>query len=101
MLVWPVPMFTTYHWLPRKFRLWMKCRTCLLIPVGMVRGWACYLAGAGRPGLVPCVSHRPGDYGHLLLAVYVRWQMGLLVSSDWMRPVTRGGGVSPASPLVT
>ena len=77
-----VPMFTTYHWIPRRFRLWRKCRTCLLIPVGMVHGWACYLAGAGRPGSVPCVSHRPGDYGHLLLAVYVRWQMGLLVSSD-------------------
>ena len=38
----------------------------------------------GRPGLVPFVSDRPG-------AVYVRWRTGLLVSSDWLRPVTRGG----------
>ena len=44
----------------------------------------------GRPGSVPFVSHRPGAYGHLLLAVYVRWKTGLLVSSDWLRPVTRG-----------
>ena len=27
-----------------------------------------------------------------LLAVYVRWKTGLLVTSDWLRPVTRGGG---------
>ena len=43
----------------------------------------------GRPGLVPFVSYRPGAYGRLLLAVYVRWRTGLLVS--WLRPVTRGG----------
>ena len=49
-------------------------------------------AGAGRPGSVPFVSQRPGAYGRLLLAVYVRWKMGLLVASDWLRPVTRGGG---------
>ena len=24
--------------------------------------------------------------------IYVRWQTGLLTASDWMRPVTRGGG---------
>ena len=48
--------------------------------------------GAGRPGSVPFVSHRPGTYGRLLLAVYVRWKTGLLVSSDWLRPVTRGAG---------
>ena len=47
---------------------------------------------AGRPGSVPFMSHRPGTYGRLLLAVYVRWKTGLLVSSDWLRPVTRGGG---------
>ena len=41
--------------------------------------------------LVPFVSDRPGAYGRLLLAVYVRWQTGLLVPSDWQRPVTRGG----------
>ena len=45
----------------------------------------------GQPGSVPFVSDRPGAYGRLLLAVYVRWQTGLLVSSDWLRPVTRGG----------
>ena len=43
----------------------------------------------GRPGLVPFVSDRPGAYGRLLLTVYVRWRTGLLVSSDWLRPVTR------------
>ena len=48
--------------------------------------------GVGWPGLVPFVSHRPGPYGHLLLAVYVRWKTGLLVSSDWLRLVARGGG---------
>ena len=32
-------------------------------------------------------------YGRLLLAVYVRWKTGLLVTSDWLHdPVTRGGG---------
>ena len=45
----------------------------------------------GLPGLVPFVSCRPGAYGRLLLAVYVQWWTGLLVSSDWLRPVTRGG----------
>ena len=29
--------------------------------------------GAGRPGSVPFVSHRPVAYGRLLLAVYVWW----------------------------
>ena len=48
--------------------------------------------GVGRPGSVPFVSDRPGAYGRLLLAVYVWWKTGLLVSSDWLRPVTRGGG---------
>ena len=27
---------------------------------------------------------------HPQLAVYVRWKTGLLVSADWLRPVTRG-----------
>ena len=43
------------------------------------------------PGLVPFVSCRPGVYGRLLLTVYERWRTGLLVSADWLRPVTRGG----------
>ena len=43
------------------------------------------------PGLVPFVSCRPGAYGRLLLTVYELWRMGLLVSADWLRPVTRGG----------
>ena len=55
--------------------LFRKCRTHCL--------------GVGRP--VPFVSDWPGIYGRLLLAVYVRWQTGLLVTSDWLRPVTRGG----------
>ena len=46
----------------------------------------------GRPGSMPFVSRRPGAYGRLLLAVYVRWKTGLLVASDWLRPVARGGG---------
>ena len=50
----------------------------------------CGYLGVGRPGSVPLVSNRPGAYGQLLLAVYVRWKTGLLVSSDWLRPVTRG-----------
>ena len=41
----------------------------------------------GRPGSVPFVSDRPANYGRLLLAVYVRWKSGLLVPSDWLRPV--------------
>ena len=48
--------------------------------------------GTERTGLVPSVSHRPGAYGRLLLAVYVWWKSGLLVTADLLRPVTRGGG---------
>ena len=44
----------------------------------------------GRPGSIPFVSEKPGAYGRLLLAVYVRWKTGLLISSDWLRPVIRG-----------
>ena len=44
------------------------------------------------PGLVPFVSCRPGAYGRLLLTVYELWRMGLLVSADWLRPVTRAAG---------
>ena len=51
-----------------------------------------YCMGVGRPGSVPFVSDRPGAYGRLLLAVYVRWKMGLLVSSDRLCPVTWGAG---------
>ena len=43
------------------------------------------------PGLVPFVSCWPGAYGRLLLTVYERRLTGLLVSSDWLRPVTQGG----------
>ena len=49
--------------------------------------------GAGCPGSVPFVSHRPSAYDHLLLAVYVWWKTGLLVASDWLRLVTRGVGL--------
>ena len=57
----------------------------------------CGYLGVGRPGSIPFVSGRPGAYGCLLLAVYVRWMSGLLISSDWLRPVTRGAwrGVPP------
>ena len=55
--------------------------------------------GAGRPGSVPFVSYRPGAYGRLLLAVYVRWKTGLLVTSDWLRPITRGGGGAGGWPI--
>ena len=43
------------------------------------------------PRLVPFVFCGPGAYGRLLLAVYERRLTGLVVSSDWLRPVTRGG----------
>ena len=49
-----------------------------------------------EPGSVPFVSDRPGAYGRLLLAVYVRWRTGVLVPSDWLRLVTRAAG-EPAS----
>ena len=47
--------------------------------------------GVGRLGSVPFVSDRPGAYGRFILAVYMRWRTGLLVPSDWLRPVMRGG----------
>ena len=50
-------------------------------------------SGAMRLGSVPYVSHWPGAYSRLLLAVYVQWQTGLLVASDWLKPVTSGSGV--------
>ena len=45
----------------------------------------------GRPGSVPFVSDRPDAYGRLLVAVYVRCMFEVLVPSDWLRPVRRGG----------
>ena len=45
---------------------------------------------------MPFVSDRPSAYGRLLLAVYVRWKSGVLVPSDWLRPV-RGAVGEPAS----
>ena len=42
--------------------------------------------GAGRPG---SVSHQPCANGRLLLAVYVRWKTGMLVTSDWLRHIAR------------
>ena len=50
----------------------------------------CGYLGVGRAGSIPSVSEKPGAYGRLLLAVYVWWKTGLLISSDWLRPVTRG-----------
>ena len=61
---------------------------------GMAGGFSfrddCGYLGVGRPGSIPFVSMRPGTYGRLLLLVYVRWKSGLLIHSDWIRPVTRG-----------
>ena len=42
----------------------------------------CGYLGVGRAGSIPFVSEKPGAYGRLLLAVYVRWRTGLLISSD-------------------
>ena len=50
----------------------------------------CGYLGVGRAGSIPFISEKPGAYDRLLLAVYVRWRTGLLISSDWLRPVTRG-----------
>ena len=55
----------------------------------------CGYLGVGRAGSIPFVSDKPGAYGRLLLAVYVRWKTGLLISSDWLRPVTRGAVHGP------
>ena len=57
----------------------------------------CGYLGVGRAGSIPFVSEKPGAYGRLLLAVYVRWKTGLLISSDWLRPVTpdRAGEPNP------
>ena len=61
---------------------------------GMIGGFSfrddCGYLGVGRPGSIPFVSMRPGAYGRLLLLVYVRWKSGLLIHSDWIRPVARG-----------
>ena len=50
----------------------------------------CGYLGVGRAGSIPFVSERPGAYGRLLLAVYVWWKSGSVISSDWLIPVTRG-----------
>ena len=66
--------------------------------------WKSHVSGIGaeRPRSLPFVSQRPGTYGRMLLAVYVWWKTGLLVTSDWLRPVTRGGGLEggPTGPSV-
>ena len=58
--------------------------------VGFTFNDACGYLGIGRAGSIPFVLEKPGAYGRLLLAVYVRWRSGLLISSDWLRPVTLG-----------
>ena len=60
------------------------------ITTGFAFNDVCGYLGVGRAGSIPFVSEKPGAYGRLLLAVYVRWRTGLLISSDWLRPVTRG-----------
>ena len=59
----------------------------------------CGYLGVGRAGSIPFVSERPGAYGRLLLAVYVRWKSGSVISSDWLKPVTRGGGGVEGGPV--
>ena len=61
----------------------------------------CGYLGIGRAGSIPFVSEKPGVYGRLLLAVYVRWKSGCLISSDWLRPVTRGAWRAVLSERVT
>ena len=51
----------------------------------------CGYLGIGRAGSIPFVSERPGAYGRLLLAVYVRWKSGSVISSDWLRHGYSGG----------
>ena len=58
--------------------------------VGFTFNDDCGYLDVGSAGSIPFVSEKPGAYGRLLLAVYVRWRTGLLISSDWLRPVTRG-----------
>ena len=58
--------------------------------VGLTFNDTCGYLGVGHAGSIPFVSEKPGAYGRLFLAVYVRWRTGLLISSDWLRPVTRG-----------
>ena len=55
------------------------------------RSWVEPCLEMEHSGSVPFVSDRPRAYGRLLLAVYVWWRTGVLVPSDWLRPVTRGG----------
>ena len=77
------------------------------VSVDMATGFTfnndCGYLGVGRAGSIPFVSEKPGAYGRLLLAVYVRWRTGLLISSDWLRPVTRGAwrAVLPVSWLTS
>ena len=54
--------------------------------------------GVGWPGSVPFISHQPGAYGRLLLTVSISWKTGLLVTSDWLRPVMRGLEGGPTGP---
>ena len=80
-------MFTTYLWQPRRLHLWRTGRICLAFHVGIIRGrdrdrCPLYLIGQG-------LATAPGR-GR---AVEV------LVASDWLRPVTRGGGWRAAPPV--
>ena len=70
--------------------LWDNADVSVDIETGFTFNDDCGYLGVGRAGSIPFVSEKPGAYGRLLLAVYVRWRTGLLISSDWLRPVTRG-----------
>ena len=69
---------------------WDNADDSVDITTGFAFNNDCGYLGVGRVGSIPFVSEKPGAYGRLLLAVYVRWKTGLLISSDWLRPVTRG-----------
>ena len=82
------------HWLlprPGKSDSLNDAEVSVEIENGFTFNNDCGYLGVGRPGSVPFVSEKPGAYGRLLLAVYVRWKTGLLISADWLRLGALGG----------
>ena len=59
---------------------------------GVLTGWGVGTLGCWAPGFGTLSVTSTRGYGRLLLAVYVWWHTGLLVASDWLRPLMRGGG---------
>ena len=66
------------------------------VPVSEMEDVLVFTGGSGARTSHVSRREAPG-----LLAVYVWWKMGLLVTSDWLRPVMRGGGGWRAGPPVT